>query len=256
MLSSGTIYRENERTNELEVSIIIGYDLLSLSQLTDTNRHHVFQDLRPYICTFPDCSDPERLFFTRHDWIYHEMQMHRRKWSCQSCHCEYFSKLEVVEHFERVHNSSKSDSERKALIESERPVDQGHVAQCPFCHRRMGTEELLDHMAGHMEELALSSLPRSHEDTRETEDAMSHVARTPQPDGLPNPRIPSLSSSSQSSYRPAPSQPHTRQPKSSRGEANSVNSSASKQQYRTEPHHLKRNDRLATVVYCVSFLAL
>ncbi|RYC64751.1 hypothetical protein CHU98_g1441 [Xylaria longipes] len=89
------------------------------------------------------------------------------------------------------------DQELTALLEmGERPIDEAHVDKCPFCQGSMSTEKLLDHMATHMEELALSSLLQNYEDTRETEDAMSHITRMPQPEGLSNPGTTSLSSSS------------------------------------------------------------
>ncbi|KAI0448028.1 hypothetical protein F4803DRAFT_4792 [Xylaria telfairii] len=214
-------------------------------------KQHVFQDLRPYICTFSDCSDSDRLFFTRHDWIYHEMQMHRRKWICQSCPREYVSKLEMTEHLQHVHNSSISDSELTALLEiSERPINEDYVDQCPFCHLHMGTGELLGHMAGHMEELALLSPSQSHGVTGESEDAMSHLAHTTEPKGLSNLRTPSPSSS-QPPYRSIHSEPDIGQPKPSRRNVKIVNTRASEQQdYRTTPLGAKKGYRFLRVVYC------
>ncbi|KAI1743712.1 hypothetical protein F4680DRAFT_409163 [Xylaria scruposa] len=151
-------------------------------------KRHVFRDLRPYICTFPDCLDSERLFLTRHDWIYHEMQLHRRQWICQSCSRQYISKLEMTEHLRRVHNPSIRDRELTSLLEmSERPIDEAHVDNCPFCYGFMSTKKLLKHIAGHMEELALFSLPQSYEDTGETEDPA-------QSEGLPSSEIPNINS--------------------------------------------------------------
>ncbi|KAI3342035.1 hypothetical protein F4824DRAFT_271959 [Ustulina deusta] len=192
-------------------------------------KRHVFRDLRPYICTFPDCLDPERLFLTRHDWIYHEMQIHRRQWICQPCSRQYLSKSEMTEHLRRVHNPSIKDRELTSLLEmSERPIDEAHVDNCPFCHGSMSTKRLLDHMAGHMEELALFSLPQNHED------AMSHAVRAPQPEGLLDPRTPSPSPSSHPSYGSGNSQPHTRQSRFQRWKANSKKASTSEQQNRVD----------------------
>ncbi|KAK8003110.1 hypothetical protein PG989_002829 [Apiospora arundinis] len=52
---------------------------LESSQMLKRNtwKRHVFRDLRPYTCTFSGCTNPERLYATRRDWVYHEMQMHR-----------------------------------------------------------------------------------------------------------------------------------------------------------------------------------
>lgn len=40
-------------------------------------RMHVFADLRPYICTFPDCRDELAQFTTRAVWANHELTEHR-----------------------------------------------------------------------------------------------------------------------------------------------------------------------------------
>jgi hypothetical protein len=49
-------------------------------------RKHVFRDIRPYVCTFKGCSQATHLFERRHDWFYHERDVHRREWVCSCCH--------------------------------------------------------------------------------------------------------------------------------------------------------------------------
>ncbi|KAI0460434.1 hypothetical protein F5B21DRAFT_510700 [Xylaria acuta] len=210
----------------------LGFEEMSIRE---NWKRHVFRDLRPYICTFPDCPDPERLFLTRHDWRYHEMQLHRRQWICQSCCREYASKMEMTEHLRRVHNSSIRDRELTALLEmSERPINEACVDKCPFCHGSMSTKKLLDHMAGHMEELALLSLPRSHEDIEEMEDDMSHNARAPHPGGQSDSEMLRLSSLSPRSYGSADNQVHNTKSGYSREEAEETHSSALEQQKRNK----------------------
>ncbi|KAJ3578723.1 hypothetical protein NPX13_g1842 [Xylaria arbuscula] len=150
---------------------------LALNEMKDRNnwKRHVFRDLRPYICTFSDCLDPDRLFATRRDWVYHEMQLHRRQWICQQCACGYASKSEITNHIRRNHQFNITDRELAILLDmSERPNDEGNHDRCPFCHATMSTRKLLDHIAGHMEELALFSLPRNLVD-EETEDGPPRV---------------------------------------------------------------------------------
>ncbi|KAI1757847.1 hypothetical protein F4782DRAFT_480238 [Xylaria castorea] len=185
-------------------------------------KRHVFRDLRPYICTFADCLDPERLFLTRHDWMYHEMQLHRRQWTCQLCSYDCISKTGMTRHIRYVHNSSISDRELTPLLElSERPINETYVDKCPFCHSSMSTKKLLDHMASHMEELALFSLPLSHEDSGETKDDMSHIARAPHSEKS------SLSSFSHPSYGSADNQAHHTKSGSSREEVEETNNRVS-----------------------------
>ncbi|KGO45689.1 Tetratricopeptide-like helical [Penicillium expansum] len=51
-------------------------------------KRHVFRDLRPYICTFEDCQNGGKLYVSRHDWIYHELQIHRRNYGHLAAHME------------------------------------------------------------------------------------------------------------------------------------------------------------------------
>ncbi|KAI1426141.1 hypothetical protein F5Y12DRAFT_784217 [Xylaria sp. FL1777] len=144
-------------------------------------RTHVFRDLRPYICTSDDCSDSERLFTTRRDWICHEMQLHRRQWVCQSCACAYISKSEMANHVRHIHDSCIGENELTTTLDiSERPMDETQVDTCPFCYATMSLKELLDHIAGHMEEIALFSLPHNNEDTGEIYEVLPYVAGVPQ----------------------------------------------------------------------------
>ncbi|KAI0976564.1 hypothetical protein F4678DRAFT_413764 [Xylaria arbuscula] len=144
---------------------------------------HVFRDVRPYVCTSLDCPDPDKLFTTRRDWIYHEMQLHRREWVCQPCACRYTSKSEMADHIRHVHNSNIEDRELALVLDmSERPIDESSSEMCPFCHRTMSTKKLMDHMAYHMENLALFSLPREYVGSTGTEEALSHIAGARQSD--------------------------------------------------------------------------
>lgn len=37
---------------------------------------HIFKDIKPYICTFPECSMPDRLYDSRREWFFHESTEH------------------------------------------------------------------------------------------------------------------------------------------------------------------------------------
>ncbi|KAI0533156.1 hypothetical protein GGR58DRAFT_517148 [Xylaria digitata] len=200
---------KNEAINTIYAPSLVGRNM----NVRSNWKRHVFRDLRPYVCTFSDCLDPDRLFTTRRDWKYHEMQLHRRQWICQSCNCEYTSKSEMASHIRYVHNSSIKDRELNAVLDiSERPIDEAHVYKCPFCYGTMSMKKLFDHMAYHMEALALFSLPRNHEDTKETEEALSHIAGAPQAGSLSSAR---KSTPSYSSHSSAGSQTHNIRPEPS-----------------------------------------
>ncbi|KAI0010163.1 hypothetical protein F4779DRAFT_579009 [Xylariaceae sp. FL0662B] len=131
-------------------------------------KRHVFRDLRPYTCTFADCASPDKLFATRHDWIYHEVQLHRRQWKCQECSRSFFDKKEMAAHLRQVHSPSGTERQLLLLLEmSERPMDEAQIELCPFCLATMSLKRLLVHIAEHMEQLALFSLPLAAGETGE-----------------------------------------------------------------------------------------
>lgn len=96
------------------------------------------------------------------------MQVHRRQWNCQACdNVAFIDKAEMATHLRQIHSSSITENQIPVLLDmSERPMDQATRASCPFCSENMSLKRLLVHMAEHMENLALFSLPLSIEETK------------------------------------------------------------------------------------------
>ena len=47
---------------------------------------HIFKDIKPYLCTFADCSMPDRLYDSRREWYFHEAtEHHREDFVCALC---------------------------------------------------------------------------------------------------------------------------------------------------------------------------
>ncbi|KAM0346235.1 hypothetical protein ACHAPU_005661 [Fusarium lateritium] len=136
-------------------------------------KRHVFRDLRPYTCTYDDCPNPDKMYATRHDWIYHEMQMHRREWKCQQCDMSLDTKELMAEHLRSSHSSSANGQLPVLLDMSERPLDDAHMVKCMLCPKESYLNRLLEHLAQHMEEIALFVLPSS----TESDDTASDAAR-------------------------------------------------------------------------------
>ncbi len=89
---------------------------------------HVFRDIKPYVCVFPDCNTPDRLYDTRREWAFHETTHHN----------------------------------------TESPL-------CPLCKETCGSSKIFErHVARHLEELALLSLPRDEVED-EQEEGRSYV---------------------------------------------------------------------------------
>ncbi|RYP54418.1 hypothetical protein DL768_000789 [Monosporascus sp. mg162] len=124
-------------------------------------KRHVFRDLRPYVCTFPNCLNPDKLYLTRHDWIYHEQQMHRRKWVCaRNCDQHFPTKELMVQHLYQDHSNFLSPQEMDLVIAvSERPIDETEIQPCLFCPAELSLGKLQTHTAEHLETIALFVLP-------------------------------------------------------------------------------------------------
>ena len=59
--------------------------VIDIKSTRSWNRH-IFKDIKPYICTFPECSMPDRLYASRREWYFHESTEHPREdFVCSLC---------------------------------------------------------------------------------------------------------------------------------------------------------------------------
>ena len=145
-------------------------------------RKHVFSDIRPYVCTFPECDAP---YFGNIDkWFQHEMSCHRVVYRCflcpdTVCHQE----KDFIAHLKRRHPSvfDHAESEQNTTLARE-PLSKIPAADCPCCtewvdrlreHAGLASgltpDEVLAvdprqfkrHLAKHLENLALFAIPAS-----------------------------------------------------------------------------------------------
>jgi len=118
------------------------------------------------VCTFEQCENPQNLYLTRHDWMYHETQMHRRQWICASCSHQKFSFRDDIKiHLLAKHAGQFPESQLMIMVDiCERPMDDDEDADCPICLATLSLSALRAHLATHLEELALFVLPCHMED--------------------------------------------------------------------------------------------
>ncbi|KAK8046486.1 hypothetical protein PG996_014550 [Apiospora saccharicola] len=143
---------------------------LESSQMRERNtwKRHVFRDLRPYTCTFSDCSNPDKLYATRRDWVYHEMQMHRRLWSCTLCSYKSTVRQDFAAHLLESHERECQPNQVPLLLEtSHGSLEESASQECIFCHKQTSLRRLMNHVAGHLEILALFVLHAAPDDTTE-----------------------------------------------------------------------------------------
>ena len=122
-------------------------------------RMHVFRDLQPYVCTFLNCTQSQKLYGSRHEWFLHEAQ-HRRQWSCSYCRRTFQSESDFSGHLKQDHPTACAPHQLRALIDMcVRPADSRLLEQCPLCLQE--GQQLRSHLARHLRTLALFVLPKT-----------------------------------------------------------------------------------------------
>lgn len=125
-------------------------------------RKHVFKDLRPYVCTFRDCLKSDRLFGSRHDWYNHEVEVHRREWFCNACTQPFPTKALFEAHLRKYHFDLFTEAQLSAVTDRcERAIDPESEQTCPLCQEKYLRSRLQSHLAHHMQQLALFTLPKA-----------------------------------------------------------------------------------------------
>ncbi|KAF2164385.1 hypothetical protein M409DRAFT_25263 [Zasmidium cellare ATCC 36951] len=123
---------------------------------------HLEDDLRPYLCTWKDCSIGPHLYHRRRDWQRHEDTAHRRTWKCPfECDSAYETPSEFSEHLKTAHEANEDPEILKSLIEaSSRPSEPSKDLRCPLCESRIATlDRWYRHVGQHLEYLSYFSLP-------------------------------------------------------------------------------------------------
>ncbi|RDW77569.1 hypothetical protein BP6252_05622 [Coleophoma cylindrospora] len=164
-------------------------------------KKHVFQDLKPYVCTFEKCD--LKMFKSRREWFMHELQLHRREWTCQECsHKAFSTQAEFLKHLISSHKFDGNESHLEAyILQSEEPVNRIPISACPLCddlqknnHESKdssspgalddGTDDMAkpsrqyitvkqfrSHLGRHLEQLALFALPRTEDNDMDDDSA-------------------------------------------------------------------------------------
>jgi hypothetical protein len=140
---------------------------------TDTNllRKHLSADMCAYTCLFPDCTLDNPMFATRDAWKAHLRLDHHSSqyWECLACanadDAIVFATSDMfVAHMETRHNDMVADIGTRRLSETCVRSDPVSIKFCPLCtpeHQSvdLDPDTLLDHIADHMHDFALESLP-------------------------------------------------------------------------------------------------
>ena len=156
---------------------------------------HVHEDLQPFTCTFPDCSEPKS-FKRKADWVRHENERHRQLewWNCSMPECQHkcYRRDNFVQHLVREHKltepnakctrsnkpavrgPAKSKLRTKGVVENRTSEDevlalvascrhetpkQPKDEPCRFCGNVCNSwKKLTVHLAKHMEQISIPVL--------------------------------------------------------------------------------------------------
>ena len=114
------------------------------------------------MCTYDQCPEPNVLYDSWEEWTRHEQWTHQQRiWRCLEHPQHEFVHLAAYEghvriyHAESVHQMLSSE-----LLKFQESVSQECDRPCPFCHGDFERpHDMQQHLAGHLEAIALLSLP-------------------------------------------------------------------------------------------------
>ncbi|KAK2053266.1 hypothetical protein LY76DRAFT_524943, partial [Colletotrichum caudatum] len=132
-------------------------------------KKHLMADICPYTCILAECPTPERLYVTRHEWTRHIEKQHGQCWKCPACSVPgkppvIFPSVDTfLHHLREAHSESINEEQYSTIVAgAARPVPPG-ICRCPLCESSgpADSPDLLDHIAEHLHDFALRSLPWS-----------------------------------------------------------------------------------------------
>ncbi|KAI5810630.1 hypothetical protein BZA77DRAFT_391364 [Pyronema omphalodes] len=129
---------------------------------------HVFRDIRPYVCTFRNCSQASRLYSSRHEWFHHECEFHRREWPCEHCDQVSSSSQDFKDHITKRHRHLLDIESIAVLVDRSECVVESSQP-CPLCPETHTPKRLQRHLGKHMQQIALFVLPGSLQEDEEEE---------------------------------------------------------------------------------------
>ncbi|KAI4163750.1 MAG: hypothetical protein LQ342_002523 [Letrouitia transgressa] len=168
--------------------------------MPNLDRRHILKDIDPYVCLFEGCSRPNEQYESFDDWTSHMKWQHTLVWSCQAprhTHLKFDTSAECEAHMRQEHIQDISSSQIALLVEKSAqpaadplevlfrkdeagPRERSVCPLCPFAVENTripephslvpnvsapieGMKQMRDHIAAHLESIALLSLPEKEE---------------------------------------------------------------------------------------------
>ncbi|KAF5966741.1 WD40 repeat-like protein [Fusarium bulbicola] len=126
-------------------------------------KSHVLHDLRPYLCTYETCNSADDLYQSRKAWVDHEEAVHRPSWRCRD-HPDalHATSATLQRHLLQKHGRSLSGEQLEDLANVSKLGRVDDRDACPICFEEQPFPKgLTNHLANHLERIALFALPRA-----------------------------------------------------------------------------------------------
>jgi hypothetical protein len=130
--------------------------------LIQDDRKHVLRDLEPYVCTFRDCEQGDRLFENRDEWYEHEIQQHRMEYTCNTeGHESSDDRNAFSTHMQSLHGAEMDSPVNPAVFDMFLHPSRKQSGTCALCGAL--AMKLKKHLSHHLERIALFALPRNQD---------------------------------------------------------------------------------------------
>ncbi|KXX77505.1 Ankyrin-1 [Madurella mycetomatis] len=117
----------------------------SMATASEQRLRHVHSDLSSYTCFAENCD--EVFFESRNKWWAHEMEAHRKNWTCGLCNASLPSLVATKRHIQEIH-----PGQVRADQTNDRGLPEDEIARVP-------ADKFGRHLGRHLEQLALFVLP-------------------------------------------------------------------------------------------------
>ncbi|KAI0096440.1 hypothetical protein GGR51DRAFT_543262 [Nemania sp. FL0031] len=149
---------------------------------SDRWRRHVATDFEPYVCLFESCETPSATYKSMESWVKHMHTHDRWQWCCkEDSHLDqYFhSASDFMKHVSVRHvGRNFDDDELQKLAECVRSPAEHLFSSCPICSADLGNihGSIESHIAEHLVDIAIMSLPRTIGDSETDTDTESSAS--------------------------------------------------------------------------------
>lgn len=113
------------------------------------------------MCTYKECSDPNRLYGSHQEWLDHGNQ-HTYVWHCYPHEAKFGVESDYLAHLEQEHPAARPELFLPEFVAEQVGPSLRPGRDCPLCPTAFATvPEMQKHLKHHLERLALFSFPSS-----------------------------------------------------------------------------------------------